>query len=130
MQCSLAHARDHYTHLKPAAHHLATDISGEFDIYVSGLMEHDGHVCRLLRLLHELKIADNTVVVYPTDIGAMVSWWPDAGTTPFRGEKTTTWEGGVRVPMLVCRDKNSNAPSRRRGQRNTSRPGRAGGKLP
>jgi arylsulfatase len=31
----------------------------------------------------------------------MVSWWPDAGATPFRGEKATTWEGGVRVPMLV-----------------------------
>ena len=35
------------------------------------------------------------------DNGAMVSWWPDGGTTPFRGEKATTWEGGVRVPMLL-----------------------------
>jgi arylsulfatase A-like enzyme len=31
----------------------------------------------------------------------MATWWPDAGTTPFRSEKATTWEGGVRVPMLV-----------------------------
>jgi arylsulfatase len=90
-----------YTHLKPASRHLASDISSEFDIYGSGLMEHDGHVGELLKLLDELKIADNTIVVYTTDNGAMVSWWPDAGATPFRGEKATTWEGGVRVPMLV-----------------------------
>jgi len=90
-----------YTHLKPASRNLATDISSEFDIYGSGLMEHDGHVGQLLQLLDELKIADNTIVVYTTDNGAMVSWWPDAGATPFRGEKATTWEGGVRVPMLV-----------------------------
>jgi arylsulfatase len=31
----------------------------------------------------------------------MVAWFPDAGTTPFRGEKATTWEGGLRVPMLI-----------------------------
>lgn len=90
-----------YTHLKKESRHLASDISSEFDIYGSGLMEHDGHVGQLLDLLDNLKISDNTIVVYTTDNGAMVSWWPDAGTTPFRGEKATTWEGGVRVPMLV-----------------------------
>ncbi len=90
-----------FTHLKPASKNLASDISSEFDIYGSGLMEHDGHVGQLLKLLDDLKIADNTIVVYTTDNGAMVSWWPDAGATPFRGEKATTWEGGVRVPMLV-----------------------------
>ena len=90
-----------YTHLKPASRNLASDISSEFDVYGSGLMEHDGHVGQLLTQLDELKIADNTIVVYTTDNGAMVSWWPDAGATPFRGEKATTWEGGVRVPMLV-----------------------------
>lgn len=90
-----------YTHLKNESRHLASNISSEFDIYGSGLMEHDGHVGQLLKLLDELKIADNTIVIYTTDNGAMVSWWPDAGATPFRGEKATTWEGGVRVPMLV-----------------------------
>ena len=53
------------------------------------------------RMLDELGIADNTIVVFTTDNGAMAAWWPDGGTTPFRGEKATTWEGGVRVPMLV-----------------------------
>jgi arylsulfatase len=90
-----------YTHLKPDSRHLASDISSEFDVYGSGLMEHDQHVGRLLKLLDSLKIAENTIVLYTTDNGAMVSWWPDGGATPFRGEKATTWEGGVRVPLLV-----------------------------
>ena len=90
-----------YTHLKPESRDLATPYSSEFDIYGSGMMEHDGHVGQLLALLDELGIAKNTIVVYTTDNGAMAAWWPDGGTTPFRGEKATTWEGGVRVPMLV-----------------------------
>ncbi len=90
-----------YTHHKPESRHLASDISSEFDVYGSGMMEHDGHVGQLLKTLDDLKIADNTIVIYTGDNGAMSAWWPDGGTTPFRGEKATTWEGGVRVPMLL-----------------------------
>jgi arylsulfatase len=90
-----------YTHLKEQSRHLATPISSSFDIYGSGLMELDRSVGELLALLDELKVADNTIVVFTTDNGAMSAWWPDGGVTPFRGEKATTWEGGVRVPMLV-----------------------------
>lgn len=90
-----------YTHLTDENRYLAEPYSSEFDYYGSGLMEHDGHVGELLELLDELQIADNTIVVYTTDNGAMVDWFPDAGATPFRGQKATTWEGGVRVPMLV-----------------------------
>jgi arylsulfatase len=90
-----------YTHLRPESRHLATPYSSSLDIYGSGVMEHDGHVGEMLKLLDDLKIADNTIVVYTTDNGAMASWWPDGGTTPFRGEKASTWEGGVRVPLLI-----------------------------
>jgi arylsulfatase A-like enzyme len=27
--------------------------------------------------------------------------WPDGGSTPYRGEKATNWEGGYRVPTLI-----------------------------
>lgn len=70
-------------------------------IYGDGLVEHDGHVGELLNFLDDKGIADNTIVLYTTDNGAEVFTWPDGGTTQFKGEKNTTWEGGFRVPALV-----------------------------
>ncbi|MFN9784506.1 MAG: arylsulfatase [Sphingobacteriales bacterium] len=90
-----------YTHLRPENKNLASPYSSEFDVYGSGMMELDDMVKRLLKKLDELGIADNTIVLFTTDNGAMVDWFPDGGTTPFRGEKATTWEGGVRVPLLI-----------------------------
>ena len=65
------------------------------------MVEHDGHVGKLLDQLDQLGITDNTIVIYSTDNGAEVMSWPDGGSTPFRGEKATNWEGGFRVPMLI-----------------------------
>ena len=65
------------------------------------MVEHDGQVGQLCKKLDDLGIADNTIVIYTTDNGAETFTWPDGGTTPFRGEKNTNWEGGYRVPALV-----------------------------
>jgi len=75
-------------------------ISGQ-DEYADGMVEHDMHVGQLLDLLDKLGIADNTIVLYSTDNGPHMNSWPDAGMTPFRGEKNTNWEGGWRVPAMV-----------------------------
>jgi arylsulfatase A-like enzyme len=64
-------------------------------------MQLDDDVGVLLDKLEELGILDNTIVVFSTDNGAEKFTWPDGGTTPFRGEKGTTWEGGFRVPQMV-----------------------------
>jgi arylsulfatase len=75
-------------------------ISGQ-DEYSDGMVEHDRHVGTLLAKLDELGIADNTIVFYSTDNGPHYNTWPDAASTPFRGEKNTNWEGGWRVPAMV-----------------------------
>lgn len=69
--------------------------------YADGMLEHDGDVGKLLQTLDELKIADNTIVVYTTDNGPNQFSWPDAATTPFRSEKDSNWEGAFRVPAMI-----------------------------
>jgi arylsulfatase A-like enzyme len=85
-----------FTHLKPAS----VGKTG-LGIYPDGMVEHDGMVGELLKKLDELGIADNTIVMYSTDNGAESMSWPDGGTTMFRGEKNTNWEGGYRVPTVI-----------------------------
>ncbi len=85
-----------FTHLKPSSY----GVTGK-GIHADGMVEHDGMVGELLDLLDELKIADNTLVIYSTDNGAEIVLWPDGAMTQFRSEKGTTWEGGFRVPMMV-----------------------------
>ena len=70
-------------------------------VYPDGMVQHDGQVGQLLKKLDDLGIANNTIVIYTTDNGAETFTWPDGGTTPFRGEKNTNWEGSYRVPALV-----------------------------
>jgi arylsulfatase A-like enzyme len=83
--------------------HLKKDSEGKtgLGIYPDGMVEHDAQVGQLLNKLDDLGIADNTIVMYSTDNGAETFTWPDGGTTPFRGEKATNWEGGYRVPALI-----------------------------
>jgi arylsulfatase len=85
-----------FTHLKKESE----GVTG-LGVYPDGMVEHDGHVGKLLDKLDQLGIADNTIVMYSTDNGAEVMSWPDGGTTPFRGEKDTNFEGGWRVPCAI-----------------------------
>jgi arylsulfatase len=83
--------------------HLKKESEGKtgLGIYPDGMVEHDGMVGQLLDKLHELGLDENTIVMYSTDNGAEAFTWPDGGTTPFRGEKNTNWEGGYRVPCAI-----------------------------
>ncbi|HEY6385990.1 MAG TPA: arylsulfatase [Candidatus Acidoferrum sp.] len=70
-------------------------------LYPDGMVEHDALVGELLKKLDDQGLRDNTIVIYSTDNGAETVTWPDGGTTPFHGEKGSTWEGGFRVPCLI-----------------------------
>jgi len=84
------------THVKPELR----GKSGQ-DEYSDGMVEHDMHVGKFLKLLDEMGLANDTLVMYSTDNGPHYNTWPDAGTTPFRSEKNSNWEGAYRVPAFV-----------------------------
>ncbi|QDU80052.1 Arylsulfatase [Polystyrenella longa] len=69
--------------------------------YADGMIEHDAQVGTLLDKLDELKLTENTIVIYTTDNGPHKNTWPDAGLSPFRNEKNSNWEGAFRVPCAI-----------------------------
>jgi arylsulfatase A-like enzyme len=83
--------------------HLKAESEGKtgLGIYADGMVEHDGQIGQVLAKLKELGVEDNTIIMYSTDNGAETFTWPDGGTTMFRGEKNTQWEGGYRVPTII-----------------------------
>lgn len=86
------------THAKPESQGQAGRWQSE---YHDAMIDHDKHVGEMLAKLDELGIAENTLVFYSSDNGPHRNSWPDAGTTPFRSEKDTNWEGAFRAPAAV-----------------------------
>lgn len=87
-----------YTHTKPES----LGQAGRWQSpYHDTMIDHDKNVGEMLDFLDSLGIADDTFVLYSTDNGPHRNSWPDGGTTPFRSEKNTNWEGAFRVPMLA-----------------------------
>jgi len=85
-----------WTHLKKESE----GVTG-IGLYPDGMVEHDKAVGTVLKKLEDLGIIDKTIIMYSTDNGAEKFTWPDGGTTPFAGEKGSTWEGGFRVPCVI-----------------------------
>ncbi len=67
--------------------------------YSDSLLELDDNIGRVMDAIRAE--APNTIVILTADNGAWQDAYPDAGTTPFRGEKGTAFEGGWRVPGLM-----------------------------
>jgi len=90
-----------YTRLNDEWRYAAEEYTSEADFHGSGMLQHDHDIGLVLNWLEEQGLADNTIVWYSTDNGPEHSSWPHGGTTPFRGEKMSTYEGGVRVISMV-----------------------------
>jgi arylsulfatase len=78
----------------------AKGLSGQ-GFYNDAMVQHDQAVGRMLNLLDELDIAEDTIVLYSTDNGPHYNTWPDAAITPWRSEKNSNWEGAYRVPSFA-----------------------------
>lgn len=67
--------------------------------YGDWVEELDAGVGSLLRVIEELGIAENTLILFTSDNGPAKASRGSAG--PLRGFKSTTWEGGVRMPLIA-----------------------------
>ncbi|WP_240339050.1 sulfatase-like hydrolase/transferase [Novosphingobium sp. BW1] len=90
-----------YTLLDDEWRYAAGKYTSEADLHGSGMMQHDHAVGMVLDWLEQQGILDDTLIWYSTDNGPEHDPWPHGATTPFRGEKMTAYEGGVRVISML-----------------------------
>jgi len=90
-----------YTRLNDKWRYAAEKYTSEADLHGSGMLQHDHDIGLVLDFLKQNGLEENTLVWYSTDNGPEHASWPHGATTPFRGEKMTTYEGGVRVISML-----------------------------
>jgi arylsulfatase len=108
---AMADKKPFFLWLNPTRMHIVTHLSDKYEkmrnskngwsIHEAGMAQLDDDVGIVMKKLKDLKVDDNTIVIFTTDNGTEVFTWPDGGQTPFAQSKGTVMEGGFRVPALL-----------------------------
>jgi len=96
-------ARMHVTTVLPPKYlaMLGEEGGKDWGIQEAGMKQMDDNIGVVIKKLEEMGQLDNTILAFTTDNGTQTQTFPDGGITPFKATKLTTWEGGMRVPMVV-----------------------------
>ena len=111
MEKAKADGKPFFVWLNPTRMHVTTHLSpkyqalrnskNQWSIQEAGMAQLDDDIGLVLKKIKEMGIDNNTIVMFTTDNGTETFTWPDGGTTPFKGQKGTGYEGGFRVPAII-----------------------------
>lgn len=108
---AVADNKPFFLYLNPTRMHIVTHLSPKYEalrnsengwsLQEAGMAQLDDVVGSVMKYLKDKGLDENTIVVFTTDNGTETFTWPDGGSTPFKGQKGTTYEGGFRAPAMI-----------------------------